>query len=75
MEDKKAPSIDMSKLQASITRIEFTNKMNDFRMQMRELSDTIFSVKKVNESLYIRVEELEKEVEKLKKFSKKNKEE
>jgi hypothetical protein len=75
MEDKKAPSIDMSKLQASITRIEFTNKMNDFRMQMRELSDTIFSVKKVNESLYIRVEELEREVEKLKKFSKKNKEE
>jgi len=74
MEEKKAPSIDMSKLQASIPRIEFTNKMEDFRKQMREISDSMFSVKKVNEGLYIRVETLEKEIEKLKKVIKSKKE-
>ena len=70
MEEKKAPSLDLSKMQQSITRTEFNGKMEDFRRQMRGLSETIYEVKRVNENLYIQVEELEKEVAKLKKFSK-----
>jgi len=74
MENQKTPSLDLSKLQQGITRTEFMNKMEDFRRQMRELSESFYSERRSNEALFIRVGELEKEIGKLKRLVKEPKE-
>lgn len=67
MDMVKPPSIDTSRLRQSLSKQEFDGKFNDLRKQMRELSEVVFETKKAYGEMYIEVEKLTKEVEKLKK--------
>ena len=70
MEEKKAPSLDTSKLQQNISRMEFTAKMDDMRKQMRVLSESIFDMKKMYESALLKIESLERELDVIKRHVK-----
>lgn len=70
MEEKKAPSLDTSKLQQNISRMEFTGKMDDMRKQMRVLSESIFDMKKMYESALLKIESLERELDVIKRHVK-----
>lgn len=70
MEEKKAPSLDTSKLQQNISRMEFTGKMDDMRKQMRVLSESIFDMKKMYENALLKIESLERELDVIKRHVK-----
>lgn len=61
MADMKVPSLDMGMLQGSVTKIEFSNRIEDLRAEIRRLSETVFDTKKLCGELFIKVEKLEKE--------------
>jgi archaellum component FlaC len=67
MDMVKPPSIDTSRLRQSLSKQEFDGKFNDLRKQMRDLSEVVFETKKAYGEIYIEVEKLTKEVERLKK--------
>lgn len=51
----------MGMLQGSVTKIEFSNRIEDLRAEIRRLSESVFDTKKLCEELFIKVEKLEKE--------------
>lgn len=55
-----APSLDMTKLQASMSKIEVESALDAIRGDMKNLSISIAELKKGFETLYLRLEELEK---------------
>lgn len=61
MADKIAPSLDMGMLQGSVTKAEFMGRMEDFRVEIRGLSESVFETNKLCGELFIKVEKLEKE--------------